>query len=437
MAINILIGRVWISRAAHAVLRLEPLFLAITVYAFWFPSPQRDEWVGLMGLALVALVARLIVSRRLWTPTLYDELLVALLGLIVISISIAPYATRGIIMIYRPLLGAWLVLYCVEHARRHGTLNGLWRVTLGGALLLGALSLFAVDWSGKSGFLRQITDLLPNWRAFYVWEGGFNPNEIAGALAWLLPVCAVFAFHKRHWAAGVAGTLMLVGLGLGQSLAGIVGVAIGVGVALLPRRWWFGGALLVFAGLIAAQIAILAAPYETVRVLRELSPRENARSLDHRAELWQSALDIVSDHPLTGAGIAMYRHPQVRADYPTPGFPPRDAVHPHNELLQFLADFGLPGGVLWLGFALMTAYLLTVIMRGGEAGQISGRALAGALLAHAVYGLADAIPIWDRFAFVGWWLLGLLAAQAYLMTAQPVPGSPSDSRVSTGADSAR
>jgi hypothetical protein len=38
-------------------------------------------------------------------------------------------------------------------------------------------------------------------------------------------------------------------------------------------------------------------------------------------------------------------------------------------------------------------------------------ALAGALIGHAVYGLADAIPPWDRFSFVWWWVLGLIAAR--------------------------
>ena len=50
-------------------------------------------------------------------------------------------------------------------------------------------------------------------------------------------------------------------------------------------------------------------------------------------------------------------------------------------------------------------------------GQQAVAVSAGGLLAHAVYGMADAITLWDRFAFVFWIMLGLLAAQYWLVQA--------------------
>ncbi|MFN8376529.1 MAG: hypothetical protein U0694_27120 [Anaerolineae bacterium] len=35
-----------------------------------------------------------------------------------------------------------------------------------------------------------------------------------------------------------------------------------------------------------------------------------------------------------------------------------------------------------------------------------------------MFGLADAIPLSDRFAFLHWWMLGLLGAQ-YVVTEKP------------------
>jgi hypothetical protein len=37
-------------------------------------------------------------------------------------------------------------------------------------------------------------------------------------------------------------------------------------------------------------------------------------------------------------------------------------------------------------------------------------AAATGLLAHAVYGVGDAITLWDRFIFVFWWIMGLVGA---------------------------
>jgi hypothetical protein len=43
------------------------------------------------------------------------------------------------------------------------------------------------------------------------------------------------------------------------------------------------------------------------------------------------------------------------------------------------------------------------------------KAIAAGLFAHAIYGLTDAIPLWDRFAFFFWWMLGLSGAQYVLV----------------------
>ena len=42
-------------------------------------------------------------------------------------------------------------------------------------------------------------------------------------------------------------------------------------------------------------------------------------------------------------------------------------------------------------------------------------AVAAGLLAHMVYGMGDAITLWDRFAFGYWWMIGLAAAQYVLV----------------------
>ena len=58
--------------------------------------------------------------------------------------------------------------------------------------------------------------------------------------------------------------------------------------------------------------------------------------------------------------------------------------------------------------------------KGDSQARILAVAVAGGLLAHAVYGLGDAITLWDRLAFIFWWLLGLAGAQ-YILVYPRIP----------------
>ncbi len=395
-----------IDRSARLLLRLEWLIIAITALAYWYPSPTRDAWVGLIGLMLLVLAARWWLYRRLWTATALDLPILALFWLAILSVFTAPYPTRGIILLYRPLLGAVVVAALGEYARGHRL-----RVPLGlsaaAALFLGVLSLTAVSWSASA---PAITDALPRLEAA-LWSGGFNPNELAGALTWLLPIAAALAVRRRWWWAGVGPMLMLCGLVLGLSIAGLLGAIVGLLIVLTPGRWWRLTAGLMVGVVLLVQVLIITNPFAAASLAMQFSPIEDTTSLDHRAELWHSAVAMLVDYPVSGVGIAMYRAPVVRMAYPTPNFPDAFAVHPHNELLQFAADVGWPGivVVLWLyGAALWMLH--TAWSRGDELVQAAAVGVAAGLIGHSVYGLADAIAIWDRFALIFWWMLGLSAA---------------------------
>jgi hypothetical protein len=62
-------------------------------------------------------------------------------------------------------------------------------------------------------------------------------------------------------------------------------------------------------------------------------------------------------------------------------------------------------------------------MRGSSAGSpqyAAALAAGGALAAHAFFGIGDAIALWDRFAFLFWWMLGLTAAVYLSAQASPL-----------------
>lgn len=401
------------------LLAFEPIILLIIGLAYWFPSPLRDDLVGVIILIIPILVTRLYLYRRIWVNTNFGDFITAFFILCIINILTAPFGTRGFILIFRPLFGFLIFLYCVEFARVRNTVKPLLQATLLGLFIVGILGLIATEWSGKSLQLASIINLLPRVETF-LWEGGFNPNEISGVITWILPLSVAVLLYRRP----VRKTTILAGAGffisafvlfLGQSLSGLAGTAAGVVFVMTPRRLRLPLVTLIGIVIIGLQTAILLDPTGVIQVASEVAGRSNTGSLQHREELWTSAINILNDYPMTGVGIAMYRQPLIREMYPTPHYSMFDAVHPHNELLQITSDFGIPGAVIFIAWYVIAAGIfLRLIDHPETETRTIAIGLAGGFLAHVIYGLGDAIPLWDRFAFVFWWMLGLTAALDYL-----------------------
>ena len=400
-----------------AILRLEPLILGIIGFAFWYPAPPRDQWLWLLALFIPVLGARWAKYGRVWTPTPLDGWLLALLALMIVNWAAAPY-TRGFIMFSRPLFGVALYGAFVEHARERRNLDRLLTATTWLALLVGLLSLTATQWNSKSAPLSPIIDVLPTLQGFPGAEGGFNANEIAGAITWLQPLAIGIAAYRwrvrqPYMGALSAAILLTAGVFLGQSRLAIIGIGAAMGLlALVAVRQKAVRVLALVVLVLAAGLEYVIFSYP-VQVTREtgLSSRDE-QSLIGRQDIWGSALNILRDYPLTGVGMSMFRDGRVRERYPAPGYRGTVLPHAHNEWLQVGADFGVPGIVVFAGWHLAAGSMLIYSWRKGSDGQKTiAAALLAALLAHGVFGLADAITLWDRFIFVYWWLLALIGAQ--------------------------
>jgi O-antigen ligase len=427
---------IYLQRAARLVLALELPLLGLITFAFWYPSPIRDQWLWLLYLLIPIYVARLIVYRRLWTWTPLTPWLLGYVILVVINIALglslaadgsasAPY-TRGWIMLGRPLLGLGIFIACVEYARTHHTTQGLITRSVWFALGLGLLALGATQWPDKAKQFAFITDALPRVGNFPGAEGGFNANEIAGALAWVVPLMAGVAFYRwreklpRRDEVTIATLLIGMAIFLGQSRAALLGVLMALAILcwfLLRRYWRFVGIIAVF-GVGVLQIASVAfVPVSTSADANRDTAAGNVtaqadESIAPRLRIWQTALEIIRDHPLTGVGISFFRYEPVRSLYPVPDVDPRVLVHTHNEVLQVGTDLGVPGLLVYVAWYIAALYTLWFIWKRGD-GEARAVALAVCcgLLAHSVFGLADAIPLSDRFAFLYWWMFGILGAQ--------------------------
>lgn len=411
--------------SASLILRLEPVLLLVMVHAFWYPYETR-VWSLLVLIPLSA--ARLLVHGRLFTRTPLDIPLLVFLVLGVVNVFVAPY-TRGLIMLGRPIMGMALAYSAVEAARRSSSMNGLTNITLIKGILLGIIALTTSQWTEKSYHLMFLIEPLPDWRSLPVITGGFNVNEIAGALSWVTVFAAAIAIYAWRTpnttllraAATTAFGLLLFALFLGQSRFAIFGVILALALvifALIPPGRWRWAALAALAAFTVLEIIVFTG---FLLPAGDVTAERDEESWSSRLNVWGSAAAMMRDYPLTGVGMSMYRDARVRALYPVPGYEQRPLPHAHNELLQVGADLGVPGLTIFIVWHIILGWMLWQSWRrGGASAKAVAAGCAGGLLAHAFFGLGDAITLWDRFTFLYWWMVGLAAAQ-YILVAKTVP----------------
>lgn len=398
------------------ILKLEPYLLAVAVATLW--TTQTQPWVPL-ALFIPIFLARLIVHRRLWTPTRLDILLVVFMGLALLNPRIAPFTRNWLWQLAFPLTGLLLIIGFTEHARTRNSTERLVMASLMLGLLVGVLGLGSAQWTEKSELFKPITAVLPTLRNFPGAVKGFNVNEIGGAMAWLMPFAGGIAIYDwregnktpRRFYATLVFFLLWAALFLGQSRLAIFGVAVAMGLlifALIPHNRWRYLSLTVLIAFTTFQVLLMAGVFYTDDSLLE----RDEGSFEGRLDIWAAALDAVYDYPLTGVGINMFRADYVRDRYPVPGYEDRVLPHTHNEFLQIATDMGIPGLILFVSWHLVLLSMFVRTWRQGDsfAKAVSASSVA-ALIAHGVFGLADAITLWDRFAFVFWWFVAMTVAQ--------------------------
>jgi len=412
----------------------EPIILLAMILAYWHHSPPiRDEWVWMLGLAIPIFALRFIVHRRLFVANGLSILMVLFIIMSVYNYTSAPWARDDYwVIICRPLLGFWIIAYMMETAQLRQ-----WSVSLIGMLgigfVLGFVALTTTVWVDKSAVLEPLIDIIPriNHREILPdMRFGFNPNEIAGALAWTTPLLlglSLYSYPKLprtvRWILRAIAIVALItnglALGFGQSRFALAGVFIGLTIVTLCGirgrvRW-------VMLGILGVLLTVQVMVFLNIGVVTDNNSGESTATLSNRDQstlgqrfiIWNSSLNMIRDYPTTGVGMSMF-YLGIRQDaythpvYEERGFPP----HAHNELLQMGTDFGA-FGILW--FIAWHGVLLYALWRGWKQGDANHHtlvlAILGGLLAHTFYGLGDAVKIWDRFAFIGWCMAGLAMAQ--------------------------
>lgn len=212
---------------------------------------------------------------------------------------------------------------------------------------------------------------------------------------------------RRIFAAAALG-LMLIAAAFTQSVGALfIGIPSAVAAVLLAvwgRRAW-----LALAGLTAAAVAASPFLLQSERFARVFDFTSGTNFF--RIRVWQSALSVIRDHPLTGLGLDQFLY-AFRGRYIIPdAWQEPNLSHPHNFLLDFWVRLGVVGVLvfLWLQLAfwrsVMNLYrrIKSPLYRAIVIGMIGGMVN---LLAH---GMIDNSVFVNDLAYVFVFLLGLAA----------------------------
>ena len=441
-----------ISRFAD---RYQWILLVLVAPFLLFPSPIRT-------LALLVIPLGWIISWAAWGAPFPRTPLNTIILVMAIMVLVSTWATYDLTLSLPKITGMMLAFSVYFAFSRYGATPNGWKLCLGVFFLIGlgiaGASFIGTKWyGGKFGFIDAITSRLPSSLAGLAGaQDGFHPNEVAGALLWVLPPLIFYSAgillqtiipqkgKKRQTLTAflvswllilVSGLVALFTLGvflLTQSRGGYVGLAISILVVLwlgLPARWKAVFLAILIVGTILAGVLIWQAGSDSLSSLLFGSstpdnPALSANSLEGRLEIWSRAIYGIQDFPFTGMGMNTFRK-IVHILYPLFLISPEvDLGHAHNEFLQAALDLGIPGLMAFLALYFASGAMLANLMRSilknrGPAlipnwsylrmfSLVLG--LGGGLLAHMLYGLTDAVALGSKPGVMFWMILGLITS---------------------------
>lgn len=384
-------------------------------------------WVGL-GLLVIGWLLRGI-GTNVWLVRTPLNRPIAVL-LLMTMVSLYPSVDLGLSM---PKFYGILVGFAIYYAAC-GAVSSQRHFWLGVGLVIAALvavivlGLLGSDWSQyKFPVLRPVYSLIPqvirDVQTSFGPRTGFHPNELGGALAFLVPLPLALALSARIARPLVVVLLAAVLTSLGvlvltASRSAITAAGIMV-VLLVVWRWRRLGLALVAVGAVAVGVTlILSAPTVLDFLLKadaaSVAPGEG--SLPGRLEIWERAGYMIEDFPFTGIGLNAF--PIVLETlYPPFLTGPFERIpHAHNIFLQTAIDLGVGGLLGFLGLWACVAYagwlayrrVRDVSVRGPFQAAIVG--LLAGLLSYLVFGLTDAITLGAKPTVLLWLMMGLIVA---------------------------
>jgi O-antigen ligase len=404
--------------------------------------PLVDDLRGPLILALLAITWAVIqvtpVASLTWISPVWHTTETLLGGKVAATISVSPWrSTTELMKLASYAMAAWLArVFARAPSRAYELLDAV--IVIGAAYAAYGFVLFMI---GQSQF--EFFYGLPLQQIAHEFPGPFVGRNNFATYEGLIALCAGSRLITKTWshvdthhgpkARLLSAAHYLVGKGAVLLVAALLSVSavimtgsrggnlatwsaafalllMGLGLARRQRRG--SSALAVAFCVIAAAFALLAINGTTLaaRVDDMVGTTDVTRLL-----LWNAALKMIHEAPLTGWGLGTYQ--LVYPLYAT------NSMHffmdkAHNDILEFAAGFGLPAAFLWWG---LLAWLVVICGRGvivrRRHRMLPALGLAATILVsiHSIFDFSLQMP---AVALTYAVILGMGVAQAFPTTKQ-------------------
>ena len=409
--------------------------LAVAVFVFaapnidFFPSLQWHDGQRLAQLLLLAVVLATFLIPGIWRdvagtwvllpPSVRGALaLVFILG--IVSTIQAPLPRWALLEWSLFWLLIVLVLFIAGQFRQHGQKAEVAMVVLifatamaystSASVVYVSMLLFAADY-GQIFDIRELYVSFSNMRFFGHIQTMLLPFLLLPAMWWgntSMRRVALWIVPGIWWtlvvASGTRGTWVALFLGL-------VAVALySVSVGRRWMKWQFAG---LVCGLACYGLFILMIPKWLNQPAWLLQRAGEIMTLSLRDVLWRNALTFTADHPFFGVGPMHYAYSATVV-----------GAHPHNALLQWSAEWGLPSAVLFFGICAFAglAYARYVRYQSGLAAErpaMFRTAMLAALTGAAAQAMVDGVLVMPVSQTILAGLCGCAIAMTYADEAVP------------------
>ncbi|MDE2230389.1 MAG: O-antigen ligase family protein [Alphaproteobacteria bacterium] len=329
--------------------------------------------------------------------------------------------------VWAMLSAIWSVLpgHSLFEGGRFLVIGGEGLIALGAARSLGARDGWRVGAAAAIGIALGTALLLFEWAtdaALVHWIHGwgqavavnFSRYDRGATTLVLILWPAVVALRRWRLLQAALAALVAVSVYLMPSAASLMALVAGVVAFAVALRFPRLIAATLAAGVAAsaALLPVVVPSYETTVRLQHDAPWIKGSGI-HRLLIWRFAAERIADRPLLGWGMDASRDlPGGRRDFAAtlPGIelsPGHDAMplHPHDALLQWRVELGIPGTLLGLAIVLWGLY--RVGWRFGPPREAQAAALGWATTVLVIALLS--FGIWQA-----WWLSDILLTASLL-----------------------
>jgi len=238
----------------------------------------------------------------------------------------------------------------------------------------------------------------------------YDPNDIALVFITFLPVVLAEAFNRNMSLRGVylgLGTLILLGIVLTGSRGAIIAIGVqALYFVLTAKKYRFLALGLVLAGCLAVVATADQSLWDRFASLTAEGEAADYNLEDRagRMEIWKNGLKIVAENPVLGVGIGMFGTAHFLLDG-------KIGLTAHNTYLQFAAELGLPGLILYLAMLCSAWRLITRHVEQSE--QARARARWTALKIGLVGFGSASFFVSAAYSSTLYYLLGLAAVMHF------------------------